>query len=461
MFFDRKDLLSKQTIELYNNMATSGNCTGRLQARLQVFPSPLIIWEFEALGDTACTPNEVDGKLEHPLVGSGFSITEPIVRGPLQKPIPEQTVHRVETVHGVAREACFGESSIQAHSFTFYLPNARFQIVSFEGQDIIKETVRAITGEDSRFISSGIVGHILSASIDGTWDVHLDTSGEPYKWLDPNQENGGTLITTTGHLYPSKKDSEETEQEIEAPSLSIDEALSKIGTLTALLSFANGGYLGPLYVEGSQRDGKKFKFSANILAHLTTPLEQIGTTWLTRESDLKAYIQCYPAFDQMIRVPPWNESFDLILAWYFQAIQPQNTQSRGKPWPIVANAVGAALERLCAAILVKERNIRGLKGAREKTEHLLKLIGITKRRGYDDIDYVDDFWKTRNDATHPRQNASLTNNERNEVVWRAIQWVEEALLWRLGYNGKYRDRLNQSNVPIEPRYDLSLRNPSW
>ena len=38
----------------------------------------------------------------------------------------------------------------------------------------------------------------------------------------------------------------------------------------------------------------------------------------------------------------WKESFELILDWYYQAIQPESSQLIRKSWPIIANAVGAA-----------------------------------------------------------------------------------------------------------------------
>jgi hypothetical protein len=179
------------------------------------------------------------------------------------------------------------------------------------------------------------------------------------------------------------------------------------------------------------------------------------------DSDLEAYIRCFSTFDRMGSAAPWKEAFDLILTWYFQAIQPQNTQSRGKPLPIVANAVGAALERLGVTILEKELKIRGLSNSTERTKRLLEQIGITKNRGYDDVDYVKTFVGIRNDATHPRAATSLSDYQINRVLHRAIQWVEEALLWRLGYNGKYRDRTKNHYASIEPRYDLGTRDSRW
>lgn len=157
----------------------------------------------------------------------------------------------------------------------------------------------------------------------------------------------------------------------------------------------------------------------------------------------------------------WSEVFSLILEWHFQAIQPQNAQMLGKPWPIVANALGAGLERLCVTILVRELNIRGLGNLAERIETLLKQMGITKKRGYGDLDFVRTFVNLRNEATHPTPAMSISDDDRNYVLCLAMQWIEETLLWRLGYNGKYRDFYRSHKGSTDPRYDLSTRDPSW
>lgn len=452
------DLLLKHKVELYNNMASSGDCTGRLQARLQVFPSPRIVWEFESLGDTVCEPDDTDGKLKNPLVGSWFSIDEPLLARRGWGTLVKQPRVNME---GVARKACYGELNAQANSFRFYLPNARFQEISLEGQKWIEKYRRVESEEKKRDIDQGTDGRFVTVPIDDTWNIHLETAQEALNWLATKQENVGTLITTMGQLWHPKENDIETKEAIEAPTLSMDEALSKIATVTSLLSFANGGYLGPLYVEGIQRNGEDLEFSANILSYRTTPLEQLGATWLTIESNLETYLKCYSVFDRMSKATPWIESFNLVLAWYFQAIQPQSAQIRGKPWPIIANAVGAALERLGVTILVKELNIRGLRNSTQRTKCLLERIGISESKGYNDTNDVQTFVGIRNDATHPISTNSLSDYQIDKVLNRAIQWVEEILLWRLGYSGKYRDRTKNHYAFIEPRYDLSMRDPSW
>ncbi len=128
----------------------------------------------------------------------------------------------------------------------------------------------------------------------------------------------------------------------------------------------------------------------------------------------------------MQQTPAWAEAFDVILAWYFQAIQPENGQI-GKLWPIVANAVGTALERLSYTILVLEENDPVMKDKMEtlfsgqqklmrkhwnldnisptgkRLQLLLERIGLTQNRGFWDTNEVKSFLEVRNEATHPKE----------------------------------------------------------
>ena len=351
MFLRTEDLLLQEKVELYNNIAKSGDCTGRLRAELQVSPWPRIAWEFESLGDMACWPDESgEGELKHPFVGSWFSIDE-----------PRAGVHSSGTLFGQPRallggsttQARFGTADSQAHSFRFYLPNARFQQRSVQGQGQLERYVRARTEGQSQGSSPSSGGRFVKAPLDGTWHVRLETRQEALKWLDPMNRSVGTLVTTAGLLHHPKDDQGQPDNTADAPTLTMDEALERLTTLCLLLSFANGGYLGPVYVEGVQRQGKKLDFSAMVLAYETTALDQLGTPRLAIDSDLAAYLRCFPTFSRMVAASPWQEAFPLILLWYFQAIQPRN------PWPIAAVAAGAALERLSVTLLVREFSIRG------------------------------------------------------------------------------------------------------
>lgn len=55
----------------------------------------------------------------------------------------------------------------------------------------------------------------------------------------------------------------------------------------------------------------------------------------------------------------------------------------------------------------------------------------------------------------------MTIDQRGKLINQGIQWIDEVLLWRLGYNDKYLDRTQQPGNSTTPRYDLSLRDSSW
>jgi hypothetical protein len=75
---------------------------------------------------------------------------------------------------------------------------------------------------------------------------------------------------------------------------------------------------------------------------------------------------------------------------------------------------------------------------------------------------VENFVDIRNNSTHAKTKLiPLTEIQQWEVVLRAVQWVDEALLWRLGYEGQYRERNLRSDQGIQRRYDLSRRDSSW
>lgn len=88
---------------------------------------------------------------------------------------------------------------------------------------------------------------------------------------------------------------------------------------------------------------------------------------------------------------------------------------------------------------------------------LLERIGLTQDQ---DADAIQVFLDVRNDAVHPRA-SSMTMEQRSQIIRKAIQWIDEILLWRLGYSGQYLDRSQNWVTSISPRYDLKLRNPSW
>ena len=76
---------------------------------------------------------------------------------------------------------------------------------------------------------------------------------------------------------------------------------------------------------------------------------------------------------------------------------------------------------------------------------------------------VNDFVSIRNNSTHAKsEQLLLTPMQQWEVMWKAVQWVDEVILWRIGYEGRYRERDFKNQIlGIQPRYNLSSRNENW
>ncbi len=480
MFPKDKDLILKEKVKLYNNIAQINDCEGRLLAELEVYPTPRIVWEFEMLGNVQC--NRPNIKNLNPLTGYLFSINNPTWGG------PPNALGSLEAIRGTTAQALYGDIEDIAHIFTFYLPNTRFQKISIFQNRLVQDLRET---ESGREVGSSEGGRYIESPVDNTWSIRLDVRSDALAWLDPQNRNNGTFITTVGQLYQPRYDSAQPETFSELQTITLNEALERLKYLSYFFSYANGGYLGPLYVEGQRYSQDQFNRNfvqtscAVALALQTIPLEQLSSSWVTIESDLMIYMECFPTFERMMQNPSWKETFDFTLVQYFQATRAMTV------WQVVASAAGAALERLGYTILVEEQtndnqkadyellfdiNQRnqaqrrwnlGKKPGQEnisvtgkRLRLLLERIGLTQARGHNDIDDVQSFLDVRNDAVHPRV-ASMTIEQRRQYINQGIQWIDEVLLWRIGYRGKYLDRIQQQGSSTTPRYDLSLRDSGW
>jgi hypothetical protein len=127
-----------------------------------------------------------------------------------------------------------------------------------------------------------------------------------------------------------------------------------LDNLCYLLSFANGGFVAPIFIEGEKYslDGKEIPRIQSVSAivrtdHKVTSLEQLGDSWLRSQSSLIDFVSCFGSFEKMLTQPFWKDTFYFVLIQYFQATPYQD-------WQVSASATGAALERLSHAILVED-----------------------------------------------------------------------------------------------------------
>jgi len=474
----RKDLIFKEQVRLYNNLAQTGSCSGRLSVDLEVFPIPRIIWELEVLGESQCNFLEklVANEPIKPLLGHWFTIEKPFLTGLANDSIGPRIIFKGNTA-----QAYFGDRDHLAHTFAFYLPNARFQAINVVGQKQI--TQRIEEGKEREHKGSGTIGRAIEALLDDKWKLRLEIRKKALDWLGTEKRNIGSFIATFGTLSSVKPS---TESNITRASMSLNDGEKKFDTLRYLFSYANGGYSRPLFVVAYHSNiGRTETVAADAFGYPVTPLEQLSTSWIAIDSDLSAYLQCFSILHRMLSSPPWDEAFSLILAWYFQAT------NLSRQWPIIANAIGTALERLSYTILVLEEqdiinrdkhellfDIKSQEKARKEWklgkkyggEHisvtgkrlklLLERIGLTKNRGHNDTEDVKAFLEVRNEATHPKPDA-INCEEIDRLLHQATQWIDEVILWRLGYNGKYLDRRGRWHVSIDPRYDLTTRALDW
>lgn len=468
--------LLQDIIPLYNNLARYKEHEGRLSASLQVFPSPQIVWEFEVLGEEVKQKGSLNtGFPMSPLTGYQFEI---------EKPVPTMDIHDIETpkegLSGQALQAVLGDRNFKGHTFRFYLPNTRFQEINIFGQQQIDQIHRV--GEEE--LGTEISGRLLESQLDNTWHVSLRTNKDALDWLREQQPNIGSRITAVGILHSAMgKDVKFTDY----PTLSLDVAQEYIETLSVLLSFLNGGYTGPLYIEGhyyhSSNSESISEPGALVIIPRITPIDLLGTSWCTYDSDLSAYLACFQTIKRMLSQSPWDESFGLILSWYFQAIQPEIMRG-GKMWQVVANALGTALERLSYTILVLEEEnptqrenvellfstnrgkankvweLKNISPSIKRLQMLLERIGISLDRGFWDVNEVKNFVDVRNEATHPKKGI-VDYRHIAHLLQQATQWVYEVILWRLGYNGNYLIKTTLGQHSIPHRYDLGTRNTDW
>ncbi|NJM74295.1 MAG: hypothetical protein HC862_31920 [Scytonema sp. RU_4_4] len=425
-----------------------------------------------------------DSNTKNSLIGHNFSIEQSICTGDSYN-----AVGPLRAIRGATAQAVYGDMEDTAHIFIFYLPNTRFQYKSV-GQEILRKTLKEV-GSDIE-VGSENGGKYVRSAIDKIWSIRLDIRIDALNWLNLQNRNTGTLITTVGTLYQPKDKSIEPETLSELQTITLSNALEHLKNLSYFLSYANGGYIGPLYIEGYKYTQNRLHpiqtSCAVALAFETTPIEQLCSSWVTVESNLKLYMECFPAFERMMQNLTWRETIDFTLTQYFQATRP------GMPWQVVASAIGAALERLSYTILVEEESDTNKKADFEllfdtfdkdkrnradkrwkmddkykKTDGkylswtgirlslLLERIGLVADKNPDNI---QSFLNIRNDAVHPRVSI-MTIEQRWKFIKQTIQWIDEVLLWRLGYSSKYLDRTQQWESSTLPRYNLSLRDSSW
>lgn len=463
MFLPGNLIGQQRDIELFNNIGILDNLEGRLTVWLAVNPTPKLHWEFEAArGEYNLNSISLDSPPKQLTSWDGsnpkLTIEEPTFtfRGG----------HRRQS-RGYAEQVVYGDINANAHYFECYLPNTDF--------------LRKATGGNLEKITTALKSESFQAELGNGWSVELFTTQEALDWLQPKSQNRGSMITLKLRLSQTKQADSKIQDLL---TISLMDAYKMLSELCLMLSFINGGYVKPIYVIGkkfTKNESNKINIenvAAIAEAPLIVPQEDIGEGFIRDFgiNDLLDFFQCFRTFQKMLQTAHWHEKWIVLLEWYFQAIPWEFGRRRNVLAPVRANALGTLLENLARIILVYdepdpiqrkvlEGNFNNRKSAKSKgynglgdyrIETLLQRIGIFSKRMY-----VQQFIRIRNNATHAEiKPTNLTDIQELEAVQKAVQWVDEVILWRLGYIRNYRDRSFKSTQGIQ-RYDLSLRDSHW
>lgn len=506
MFPELKDVILAKKIAIYNNQAQIGSCEGRLLVELYVYPKPTLKWEFEVLDPKELFPTDFP-TVTRTLNKDSFEGHRVKIERISVQANPFSAPGRLSAI-GTANSLFWGEPEKPAQYFEFHLTNTRF-FTETEVTDTLMGTTsesRHVSKEISTF-EGGVrehkpIGKFIEFLLDEHWKFRLEINNEAIEWLKPKNGNFATLLTCKGSL--SQVHPENSNFSIsESLSFSLLEVKQKIIDLCWLLSFANCGFIVPVSIRGSglaNVGGQGHRVMQTTCSMIQTnyqvsSLESLGCSWI-QESNLKIFCECFNSFQRMLKKTFWKQTFYFVMIQYFQAARHGN-------WEVCISAISSALERLSYVILVEEA---ADSTQRERTELLFKLNkgsdqkkfqSYWKKNGFEkyspsvirlscllkhigleedsDPKVVAAFQHVRNNAVHPIQD-EINESKCWQMVDRGIQWVDETLLWRLGYNGKYHDRISliRRQFPLseadrncsrssatKPRYDLSTRHPDW
>ena len=468
MFLDTELINQKGEVELFNNVGNFDNFEGRLTVWLAISQTPRVHWEFEV----ARGEYNLDSLTFSPQKLTSWSGSDPKLV--IEKPTVTFCGGARKQIRGYAEQALYGDINIGAHYFDFYLPNTDF--------------MREATGGNLAATMQALDSKSFIVEINNDWSVELSTTQTAIDWLSPELQNRGSMITLKVRLFQTKQPSTKVQDLLK---ISLADANKIISDLCLMLSYINGGYVKSVY-----GIAKKFikddndRISIEYVAALAeTPLilpqEELGQSCIRHLgiNDLLSFIRCFPAFHAMLNTAYWQEKWVVLLEWYFQAIPRLTGRRRNVLLPVVANALGTLLENLARIVLVEDEAKKCSECFTEIQEQRPNKNKKTpeKKLTFDDLflkerikllhccicisdeKLVNDFVSIRNNSTHAKsEQLLLTPMQQWEVMWKAVQWVDEVILWRIGYEGRYRERDFKNQIlGIQPRYNLSSRNENW
>ena len=175
------ELLLKQKVLLYNNLAHSGASKGRLLAELEIYPSPRISWEYEAIGNRVREPDTFDTVVTKPFIGKVFTIEHPYISNQGWSTLSQPPSINYK---GYAPQAIAGDINFTSDNFQFYIPNAQFQQINLVGQIPIIKVSKYTKDGTPHETREGSEGRFVVEPIDNDWEVLLETRQNALEWLD-------------------------------------------------------------------------------------------------------------------------------------------------------------------------------------------------------------------------------------------------------------------------------------
>ena len=445
------DLFHQEKVELYNNIAGIGGCKGRLKVDLYINPIPILFWDFESKKTTSRNreiTSDQDGYLLQPIKGYDILIDRPYSPHTFWSLAFSST----NSIHlrGSADRVIFGNEKLRSKEFHFFLTDFLFPRHHYRELGRIQKRFEVEQDSQRTFLSEYSAGRIFECLIDSTFSIQITFPEESMDLLENRLQKAGSMITAKGKIIYSENNKTSLPR--------IKQVVKELSNFCLFLSFANGGYVSPIIIEGASEQDRKNN-SCIVSVMQTTPIEIKGQSWVSLNTKFSDYVNCYPEFKKLLSLKHWGDDLEIILDWYFQIIQPLYFPI-GKKWPILANAIGATLEKLYALIVVNDleqlTTDKSGKNLKAKIEITLQSIGIDRNIWHQDYDLIDEFIKLRNDATHAFKFNNFNDEQISVIIHHGIQWIEEILLWRLGYHGMYENRNFRHEKSISPRYDLSL-----
>jgi hypothetical protein len=231
--------------------------------------------------------------------------------------------------------------------------------------------------------------------------------------------------------------------------ISSKEILKISKCITFMMRFASGGYTYPLSIEGFQvKDGMVSDKTHIYSTGKVSRMSEFSDTWFSDSSDMGLYLSNIPKLMNLYYKQSLETDLEVCLLWYIQSLQASEI-------PVVANALGAGIEKLSYLFLVKANGFLSEDDWQRKNSldaRIFELCNHLSIRELVNIRAVKDFVDVRNESTHAKKRVG-GKIDQSRAIREVILIFEEAMLSLIGYKGSYYNRCN-GKTTVSPRYQI-------